>query len=103
MSHDPLQGTQQTNLLGMSEEELQDFFKRIDEPSYRGKQIFGWIYQKQVEDFNAITDFTKSLRSKLPLIAEIRYPKISEIRESSFDGTLKFLLHSATAAKSRRF
>ncbi|MGO9481291.1 MAG: 23S rRNA (adenine(2503)-C(2))-methyltransferase RlmN [Candidatus Kryptoniota bacterium] len=83
---------QKTNFFGKSEEELRDFFKEIGEPSYRGNQIFGWIYKKQIEDFSSITDFTKSLRSKLSGIAEIKYPEVVGIEESSFDGTSKFLL-----------
>jgi 23S rRNA (adenine2503-C2)-methyltransferase len=80
------------NLLGKNEGELRDFFLRIGEPSYRGQQIFGWIYKKRIENFDLITDFTKSLRSKLSDIAEIKYPEILEISMSSVDGTSKFLL-----------
>jgi 23S rRNA (adenine2503-C2)-methyltransferase len=83
---------QKTNLLGKTENELQKFFAGMGEPSYRGKQIFGWLYKKQIEDFNLITGFTKSLRVKLADIAEIKYPDVVEIHESPFDGTTKFLL-----------
>ncbi len=83
---------QKTNLLGKTEVELQDFLTGIGEAPYRGTQIFRWIYQKQIEDFSLITGFTKSLRSKLSDIAEIKYPEVVGVEESSFDGTLKFLL-----------
>lgn len=87
-----LEGNPKTNLLGKSEEELQNFFSGIGEKPYRGSQIFGWIYQKQIEDFNLITGFTKSLRAKLSKIAEIRYPEVIGVEESPLDGTSKFLL-----------
>jgi 23S rRNA (adenine2503-C2)-methyltransferase len=81
-----------TNLFGKTESELQEFFSGIGEQSYRGKQIFEWLYQKQIEDFDPITGFTKSLRSKLSEIAEIKHPEVVGISESQFDGTTKFLL-----------
>lgn len=83
---------QKTNLFGKTETELQEFFTGIGEEPYRGKQIFGWLYQKQIENFNSITGFTKSLRSKLSEIAEVKHPQVVGINESQFDGTTKFLL-----------
>ncbi len=80
------------NLLGKTEEELRDFFEEIGEASYRGKQIFGWIYKKEIEDFDPVTGFTKTLRSKLSDIAEIKYPEVIGVEESPSDGTSKFLL-----------
>jgi len=80
------------NLFGKTEKELQEYFAGIGEPSYRGKQIFGWLYKKQIEKFDPITDFTKSLRSKLSDIAEIKYPEVVGVTESKYDGTTKFLL-----------
>ena len=79
-------------MLGKSEKELQEFFAEIGEKPYRGKQIFGWLYKKQIEDFNVVTGFTKSLRSKLSEIARIAHPEVVDINQSVFDGTKKFLL-----------
>ncbi|HUI30339.1 MAG TPA: 23S rRNA (adenine(2503)-C(2))-methyltransferase RlmN [Candidatus Acidoferrales bacterium] len=88
-----------TNLFGKTEKELEEFFTGIGEPPYRGRQIFGWLYKKQVESFDRITDFTKSLRSKLSEIAEIKYPEIIGAEESGLDGTTKFLLRLADGGK----
>lgn len=88
-----------TNLFGMNQVELVEFFKGIGEPSYRGNQMFGWLYKKQVEDFNPITDFTKSLRVKLSEIAEIKLPDVVGVEESPSDGTSKFLLQLADGNK----
>ncbi len=87
------------NLLGKSEQELKDFFGEIGEAPYRGKQMFGWIYKKHIEDFTAITGFTKSLRARLDEIAEIKYPDVVNVEESGSDGTLKFLLQLADGNK----
>ena len=80
------------NLFGKTEQELQEFFAGIGEKPYRGKQIFGWLYQKQIENFDPITGFTRSLRSKLSEIAEIKHLQVVGVNESQFDGTTKFLL-----------
>jgi 23S rRNA (adenine2503-C2)-methyltransferase len=83
------------NLLGKSEAELKDFFSEIGEAPYRGKQIFPWIYKRHIEDFSSITGFTKTLRSSLTEIAEVRYPDVISAEESPSDGTLKLLLQLA--------
>jgi 23S rRNA (adenine2503-C2)-methyltransferase len=87
------------NLLGKSEEELRSFFDEMGEAPYRGKQIFGWIYGKHIEDFAPISGFTKDLRARLSEIAEIRYPEVVNVEESGSDGTLKFLLQLADGNK----
>lgn len=80
------------NLLGKSEAELREFFVNMGEVPYRAKQLFGWIYKRQVEEFDPITGFTKDLRAKLAEIAEIKYPEVVSVEESPTDGTLKLLL-----------
>ncbi len=87
------------NLLGKTEQELEKFFGEIGEAPYRGRQLFNWIYQKRIEDFSPVTGFTKSLRSKLEEIAEIKYPEVAGSEESHVDGTSKFLLQLADGNK----
>ena len=59
------------NLLGYSLGSLEDFFKKINEPKFRAKQLLQWIHQKGVLDFNKMTDFNKPLRERLDSIAHI--------------------------------
>ncbi len=86
------QGEKKTNLLGMTEEELRKFFEEIGEAPYRGKQIFSWIYKKQISDFTPVTGFTKELRARLSEVAGIGYPEVVSAEESPTDGTTKLLL-----------
>ena len=83
---------QKANLFGKTRKELQEFFAGIGEAPFRGRQIFGYLYKKQVGDLNSVTGFTKSLRARLSEIAEIRLPEVVGINESLSDGTKKFLL-----------
>lgn len=48
-------------LLSMSQEELEEFVVRLNQPRFRGKQIYGWL-QKGVDSFDGMVNIPKSLR-----------------------------------------
>lgn len=87
------------NLLGKSEDELKEFFRQMGEAQFRGKQLFGWLYKRQIGSFELVTGFTKELRAKLADTAEIKYPDVVSVEESKVDGTLKLLLQLADGNK----
>ena len=45
--------------------ELEDLSNTLGEPSFRGRQLFDWIYRKKVDDFTKMTDVPKLLKKKL--------------------------------------
>jgi len=59
-------------------------------PKYTAKQVFGWLYQKNVSDFVAMTDLAKGTRTRLKDSFFIRDPELLE-KEVSRDGTVKLL------------
>ena len=60
------------DLVGMTLAELCTFAEDVlGERSFRGKQLFKWIYQKDCRDFHAMTDVARSLRERLLEIARI--------------------------------
>ncbi len=79
------------NLLGLSEEKLVAFFESIGEKSFRATQVLKWIHQMGVDNFDAMTNISKSLRKKLHQVAEIRPPEGVRQMDSA-DGTRKFLI-----------
>jgi 23S rRNA (adenine2503-C2)-methyltransferase len=82
--------TERANLLDFTLPKLTDWLAAHDEKPFRARQLFQWIHQRGVADFDAMTDLAKSLREKLRGIAEVRAPRIvSEYR--SADGTVKWL------------
>ncbi|MDE0440750.1 MAG: 23S rRNA (adenine(2503)-C(2))-methyltransferase RlmN [Gammaproteobacteria bacterium] len=81
-----------TNLLGMPRAALRSFFEGIGEKPYRADQVMRWIYRAKVTDIDAMTNISRSLRSHLREIAEIRVPAFSAGRRSS-DGVVKWLAH----------
>ncbi len=87
--------TEKPNLLGMTLSQMTAFFAGIGEKSFRAKQVFRWIHHFGVDNFDAMTDLAKSLREKLPSVAEITPPTMLSQHLSS-DGTRKWLLDVGT-------
>lgn len=83
-----------TNLLGMSQTELADYFKSIGEKPFRATQVMKWIYQHGVTDFEEMTNLSKKLRDKLSAQACVTAPKVMH-KEFSDDGTRKWVFEVA--------
>ena len=82
------------NLLGLSPTEIKDFFQEIGARPFHGQQVLQWIHQRQVCDFDAMTDLSKALRTKLKEVACIAFPQVTRTQFSD-DGTRKWLLQLA--------
>ena len=63
----------------------------LDEKPYRGLQIFEWIHNRGVIDFDSMTNLGKDLIGKLNLNSIIKVPEVVNVSTSS-EGTKKFLL-----------
>ena len=79
------------NLFGLTRAELEAELVSLGHPSYRGRQIYRWIYARGVDAFEAMTDLSSELRDELTAAYSIVRPTIAE-RHVSRDGTIKFLL-----------
>ena len=79
-----------TNLLDFTLPALTAWFAAQGEKPFRAKQVFRWIHQRGVGDFDAMTDLAKSLRDKLKATAGVRGPAILS-EHISADGTVKWL------------
>ena len=82
---------QKTNLLGMTRQQLEQFFVDLGEKRFRAQQIMKWIHHRGVRDFEQMTDLGKALRERLATIAEITPPRIAEQQDSQ-DGTRKWAI-----------
>ena len=83
--------TVKTNLLGLTQQEMEKFFDSIGEKRFRAVQVMKWIHHFGVDDFYAMTNVSKVLRDKLKTIAEVRGPKVVSEKISS-DGTRKWVV-----------
>ena len=79
------------NLLGLTKEQLTDFFELLGEKAFRAKQFMKWVHQYGITDFSLMTDLSKSLRKKLSQHSYISLPEVVS-RFDSEDGTRKWIL-----------
>jgi len=81
--------TVKENIRNLSLADIKDALVEMGEKPFRAAQIFQWIWQKGVENFEEMTNLSVELRDNL----DLRY-NLNKIREDlmqrSEDGTLKF-------------
>lgn len=87
--------TDKQNLLGLPESGLRDFFAGLGEKPYRARQLLQWIHQRDAENFSAMTDLSKTLRSELAERATLELPQVLSEQRSA-DGTVKWLFRSGS-------
>ena len=84
-----------TNLIGLTRGALRNVLIKADTPEkqarMRTRQIWQWIYEKGVRDFDAMTNLAKSYRTKLKESFVLEVPKILT-KHVSEDGTRKYLV-----------
>jgi len=73
--------------------EAEALFARMGERAFRARQLFNWLYERNVSSFDEMTDFSKSLRTSLNENFSVSSIKPVEKKESS-DGTIKFLFET---------
>ena len=78
------------NLLEFDLHGLTAFCEGLGEKRFRATQLFRWIHQQGVADFDQMTDLAKSLREKLKRTAHVAAPPVASEHVSA-DGTIKWL------------
>lgn len=79
------------NLYSYSLEKLEELMLSINQKKYRATQLFKWIYEKRVENFDEMSDVSLSFRNELKENYCLEKPKIFT-KQVSKDGTIKLLL-----------
>ena len=75
------------DVLSLFPEELAELLK--DEPSYRVKQLFGWLHKGAL--YEEMTNLPKKMREALQEKTYIALPEILQKYVSKIDGTVKYL------------
>lgn len=78
------------NIKNYNLDELKEELKNIEEKPFRAEQIFKWLYQDRVTNFNEMTNLSLELRKKLEENYSMGLFKIVQKLES-IDGTKKYL------------
>jgi len=84
-------GAPKVNLLGLTQEEMIEFFAGLGEKPFRASQVMKWIHLGAVDNFQDMTNLSKALRAKLESTAEIYIPEVV-YKKFSKDGTRKWVL-----------
>jgi len=84
------------NLLDFDLNGLTAWFTELGEKPFRAKQVFHWVHQSGVADFERMTDIAKCLREKLQQQAIVQAPAIKYCHTSA-DGTRKWLFDVGVA------
>ncbi|MDC1024610.1 23S rRNA (adenine(2503)-C(2))-methyltransferase RlmN [Flavobacteriales bacterium] len=79
------------NIRELKLEELINFLKNQNIPSYRAKQIHEWLWKKRAVNFYEMTSLSLSLRDLLEQNFNLNAVKIHKA-ERSYDGTIKYSL-----------
>lgn len=67
----PTETTERRSLLEMDLAQLGDWMQELNQPRFRARQIWEWIYKRYVHDFEAMTNLPKALRARLTDIATV--------------------------------
>jgi 23S rRNA (adenine2503-C2)-methyltransferase len=86
------------DLKGLKINEIIDCFSKYDVPAFRAKQVFQWINQKHVVNFELMTNLSKTFRSFLEENFIINVISINSKLISS-DGTIKYMFELADRNK----
>ena len=78
------------NIKDYTLDELKEELKEIGEKPFRAEQIYKWLYEARVSDFDEMTNLSLELREKLNQNYEIKKFKILKKQVAS-DGTRKYL------------
>ena len=76
------------DIRSLSEDDLCEFFVKKGFDSYRGKQVYEWIWKKSSHTFDNMTNISKDLRIMLDENFVINHIEVDKIQKSS-DGTIK--------------
>jgi len=78
-------------LKGLTIKELKNFFFSIGEPSFRGEQVFNWMYNHLVTSFDEMGNIPKVLRQKLQDKSFMMTLELFDIKNSVSSKTRKYL------------
>lgn len=81
--------TSKTDLRNFDQAQLIEFVESLDQPSFRGKQIMGWLYRPGITNFSEMTDLAKVFRYILE--EKAYFSQFTDpIIERASDGCTKF-------------
>jgi 23S rRNA (adenine2503-C2)-methyltransferase len=78
------------NAFGLDRSGLETLLAERNEPAWRARQVYAWLYGRRARTWEAMTDLGRGLRARLAAEFELRWPAL-QARQASSDGTVKYL------------
>lgn len=75
--------------------ELEQEIRAMGDKAFRAKQIYQWMHEKLVTDFDEMSNLSKALREQLKESFTLTALKAVDVRISQIDGTRKYLFRLA--------
>ncbi len=79
------------NFYDLTLSDLEGVLASLGKEKFRASQLFRWVYQRQITDFDQMTNLAKGFRSELKNLLEFKLPTVKR-QLDSVDGTRKFLM-----------
>ena len=80
-----------TDIKSLTLSELTQEMESIGEKKFRAAQIYSWLHERLVDDFDEMTNLSKGLREKLKENYELPNLTLVRVQTSKIDETSKFL------------
>jgi len=80
--------TDKKDIRALSKEQLRDFFVSNGDQSFRGNQVYEWLWSKGAHRFEDMTNVSKATRTMLEEHFVINHIKVDQMQRSE-DGTVK--------------
>lgn len=82
---------QKMDIISYTMEELKQYISSIGEKPFRAAQIYEWLHQKLVDEFDEMSNISGKLKERLKEDFYIESLEIVKVLTSQMDGTQKFL------------
>ncbi len=79
---------QKKDIRALSKKQLRDFFESQGDNTYRGDQVYEWLWKKAAHSFAAMTNISKDTRKMLTDNFVINHIQVDRMQRST-DGTIK--------------
>lgn len=76
------------DIRALTKQQLQEFFVAQGDKSFRGSQVYEWLWQKSAHSFEDMTNISKQTREMLKENFVINHIRVDQMQRSS-DGTIK--------------
>ena len=80
--------TEKKDIRSLTKEQLRDFFVANNDKSFRGNQVYEWLWSKGAHNFDDMTNLSKTTRNILDNNFVINHIKV-DLMQRSEDGTVK--------------